>query len=176
VPLSFRLGESDGCYDHPEECTEVGNRFLVLVTEGALEPGHSHNSSTEAHIRGPHVLPEVSIKNLAPSQLRDRGCLPAILLTYQGALPCCGCGVPFSSRMTGHICGCICSLVIHHHDGAVQKPLTCIMQMDCDWRNDYLRSMIDRFSLGIGQSYQVSEAILRPIERPAHPTPFYLQL
>jgi len=173
VPLSFRLGESDGCYDHPEECTEVGNRFLVLVTEGALEPGHSHDSSTEAHIRGPHVLPEVSIKNLLHPNFEivvacQQSCLPIKARSHVAGV------VPFSSRMTEHICGCICSRPYtttmgryrnhwHHADGL---RLTERLPQEHD------RS----FHLGIGQGYQVSEAILRPIERPAHPTPFYLQL
>jgi hypothetical protein len=132
VPLSFRLGEEDGCHDHPEDAQRSGIGSSYWSRKGRL--------SLAIAIIAPLKLTALTFEascttgsfyqKFPPSQLRDRGCLPAILLTYQGALPCCGCGVPFISRMTGHICGCICSLVhtpprwggtetidMHHADG-----------------------------------------------------------
>ena len=82
--------QSDGHCEHPTDA-EDGSRFLLLVTEAMLEHG---DITTGAQVRGLKYY-RTFYQTFTPSDLQGRGCLPAILLTYQGMLHI-GDRVPFA--------------------------------------------------------------------------------
>lgn len=75
------------------------------------------------------LLPEVSIKHLLHFQLRDRGCLPAILLTLPIEVRSHVAGVAtFISRITGTFVDAPAVLSAYATMGTLQmEPLTCTM-------------------------------------------------
>jgi hypothetical protein len=83
---------SDAHCEHPED-GEDGNRFLIMVTEGRLEVG---DASADVHVQG-LMYYRTFYREFSESHLLGRGCLPEILLIYEGALTCCGWGTTISS-------------------------------------------------------------------------------
>jgi len=64
------------------------------------------------------------------------------------------------------------SALVMHQDGAVQmEPLTCGMRTDCDWRNDYHRSIIARFVWALDRAIK---SLKRFYDKgPIHSSPSY---
>ena len=75
-----------------------------------------------------------------PSDYVARGCLPALLLTYQGTF------VSLSplQLLIGTVTGCYldASGLVMHPDGTVQMEPLWGMRLDYDWHNDFERGLI----------------------------------
>jgi hypothetical protein len=130
-------GATDGHFVHTR--AEGGNEYLIVLLEGergGFSPG-------EPHIQGLAFYREFYRKRIGSSGYVTRGCMPALLLTYQGTF----LSLSPLQLLIGTVTGCYldASGLVVHPDGTVQMEPLWGMRLNYDWHSDFERGLIARF-------------------------------